>query len=290
MRYRTLVLVERAACTLVLVTAGCHSATDASDGKSIEAGQPSTPPQSAVLRMIARPLAAAACPKPDDVVSPGPTVVVSDANGRAVQGAAVTFRADGGGQLERTTVSTDASGIASAGTWRLASQPGSNLVVASLATGPSVSFQVIAKTAARVIAAFDLESIGGQPLPITYPVTGTVTGGHYVLADDGTYQFGYVYNGAAFAAPSVICTTAHYVIGTSGIEFYLAPGSYPGSSFYQQLNGHFATATVSNGTMSVKYEDFIDFEDEIYDLEAGFDLAAQLDRVGQMQGVVSGRH
>ena len=42
------------------------------------------------------------------------------------------------------------------------------------------------------------------------------------------------------------------------------------SASYQERNGHFATATLSARTMSVKYEDFVDFDDEVYILQDGF--------------------
>ena len=114
-------------------------------------------------------------------------------------------------------------------------------------------------------------AIGGQPLPITYPGAGTVTGGHYLLATDGTYAFQYERDGEPAPQTALLCANARYMVGSSTIDFYLALGGYPLSAFYQQRNGHFATASVSGRVMLVKYEDTIDFADEQYELKSGFD-------------------
>jgi hypothetical protein len=133
-----------------------------------------------------------------------------------------------------------------------------------------VLFSASVAVPATVIAVLRLDLIGGQSLPQTYSGGGsswTITGGHYYLADNGTYEVAYEL--APTTPPATICSGASYVRGASGIDFYLAPGSYPQSTFYQQRNGHFAAGTMSGTTMSVKYEDFIDFEDEVYTLVAG---------------------
>jgi hypothetical protein len=62
--------------------------------------------------------------------------------------------------------------------------------------------------------------------------------------------------------------------GPTAIDFYLAPDSYPMSAFYQERNGHFATATLSARTMSVKDEDFVDLDDEVHVLQDGFEPLA----------------
>jgi hypothetical protein len=40
------------------------------------------------------------------------------------------------------------------------------------------------------------------------------------------------------------------------------------SAFYQERGGFFSTGTRSEDRMTVKYEDFVNFEDEVYVLSA----------------------
>jgi adhesin/invasin len=60
-----------------------------------------------------------------------PVVKVVDQSGNAVEGVIVNFAATGGGTLGATQVTSDAAGIASAGSWTLGSVAGSNTVTVS---------------------------------------------------------------------------------------------------------------------------------------------------------------
>jgi hypothetical protein len=110
---------------------------------------------------------------------------------------------------------------------------------------------------------WDLLLMGGQQLPQTFSGGGstwTITGGHYVFLDDSTYAFGYDVNGVGHLNP-----LGRYFRNASGaVQFYLAPGSYPGSAFYAERGGLFSTATIQGNLITVTYEDFIDFEIETY--------------------------
>jgi hypothetical protein len=171
-----------------------------------------------------------------------------------------------GGEIGDSIVMTERSGAARAGTWRLGNTPGENTVTASVAGGLSVTFTAAVKRW-TVIATYDLESIGGRALPLTYSGGGetwTIAGGHYVLADDGTYAFGYEIADRKWTGADITCSMAQYTVADSIVTFYLEAGSYPGSAFYQERGGLFSTGTRSGNRMTVKYEDFIDFEDEVY--------------------------
>jgi hypothetical protein len=175
-----------------------------------------------------------------------------------------------GGEIGDSIVMTEPSGAARAGTWRLGSSPGDNTVTASVTASVPVTFTAAAKPW-NVIATYDLESIGGRALPLTYSGGGdswTITGGHYVLADDGTYAFGYEVFNQEWTAADVACSLAQYTVADSTLTFYLEPGSYPASQFYQERGGWFSTGTRTGNRMTVKYQDFIDFEDEVYILWA----------------------
>jgi hypothetical protein len=69
------------------------------------------------------------------VVSPAPSVIVSDQNANPMGGATVTFVVvSGGGSITGSTATTDASGIATVGAWTLGRSAGPNVLTASLGT------------------------------------------------------------------------------------------------------------------------------------------------------------
>jgi adhesin/invasin len=74
-------------------------------------------------------------------VTETPTVIVRDQNGNGLAGVSVTFAVTaGGGTIGVTSVTTGPGGPASAGSWILGTNPGTNTVVASVSGLPSVSF------------------------------------------------------------------------------------------------------------------------------------------------------
>lgn len=258
------------ALALGVFVAACSSTTDAT---ATSAWPPAPAPTPSELLMSAQSFSPA-CPQPNQTLSPGPVVRVTDRNGRPQRGINVRFET-ATGQVDRAEAVTGADGTASAGSWTLPKSAGLNAVIASVPGGPSLTFSVTSKAPSPVIAQYDLVAIGGTPLPIAfYHTDGPITAGHYVLAADGTYSLRYELNGQAGPPTTLVCSSAHYSIGLSTIDFYLAPDSYSLSPFYQERNGHFATAIVSGRTMSVKYDDGIDFLDERYELESGFDPIA----------------
>jgi hypothetical protein len=102
----------------------------------------------------------------DAAVATAPAVVVRDAAGHAVPSVAVTFSVDsGGGSIATASMSTDASGTASPGTWTLG------------ASGPQV-LGVIAGTLAKIKIRATIVAVE------TTPVTGTVTSGASTLTID----------------------------------------------------------------------------------------------------------
>jgi adhesin/invasin len=70
-----------------------------------------------------------------------PSVLVEDANGNPVPGASVTFTpTSGGGSVTGSPATTNASGIATVGSWILGGTPGANTLDATLAALPAVTF------------------------------------------------------------------------------------------------------------------------------------------------------
>ncbi|HEY1953927.1 MAG TPA: hypothetical protein VGG76_14065 [Gemmatimonadaceae bacterium] len=70
-----------------------------------------------------------------------PSVIVRDQAGQAVAGARVNFAvATGGGSVTGSNATTDASGIATVGSWTLGTTTGSNTLVATTGNLPPVTF------------------------------------------------------------------------------------------------------------------------------------------------------
>ena len=196
----------------------------------------------------------------DDV--PAPTVqIIRSGTGRAFAGVPVSFTFGDGAVVKATT---GADGNASAN-WPIDYTKSVDSVVAKAdgVAGTVVFKALIVHTA--VVATYELQTIGGRRLPISYSGGGSgwnVTGGRYRLFSDGTYMSGYELDGKQQWGPVL-----SYFRRDSTIEFYLSPETERASIFYANINYLFATATLKGELMSVKYSDPVDFEDEVYSLK-----------------------
>ena len=77
-----------------------------------------------------------------------PSVIVNDANGNVKSNVIVTFAVGiGGGSVTGATATSNASGVATAGSWTLGTSSGTNTLVASAAGVPSVTFSAVATAA-----------------------------------------------------------------------------------------------------------------------------------------------
>lgn len=174
-----------------------------------------------------------------------------------VPGVRVTFTSSNGAIASAVT---DGTGRARADAWRPDyTKPEDDVIASADGVSDSVTFRAIVPH--KVVAVYDLQSMGGNTL-LPYgggPATGQITGGHYVLFDDSNYVWGYEIDGKP-RFNSIL----PYIKRGSGIEFYLSQGAAPESEFYRSLNYLFSTATLSDRLMSVKYSDTIDFDDEVY--------------------------
>ncbi len=75
------------------------------------------------------------------VVTPAPSVIVKDQNGSPIGGTTVTFTvANGGGSVSGATVTTDASGMATVGSWTLGPVAGTNVLTATSGGLATVTF------------------------------------------------------------------------------------------------------------------------------------------------------
>jgi hypothetical protein len=88
------------------------------------------------------------------VVAVPPSAKVTDANGNVVSGAGVTFTvASGGGSITGGAATTNASGIATVGSWTLGATAGTNTLTASLngVAGQSVTFTATGTALAALV-------------------------------------------------------------------------------------------------------------------------------------------
>lgn len=82
-------------------------------------------------------------------VSPSPSILVTDQNGAPMAGVTVEFVVlSGGGSVSGSSVATNASGIATVGTWTLGATGGPNVLTASAGTLPTVTFSATATAGA----------------------------------------------------------------------------------------------------------------------------------------------
>jgi hypothetical protein len=256
-------------------TIGCSARTEApiaevtAPGNQLATASPASQPPAPPFSIVLVGSIPDSCQTPGETI-PGPTVLITD-NGVPVRNVPVSFQVvSGNGTVVHTSDTTDANGLASGGGWTLGSGVGDNFMRATVGSGDNmrgVEPYVSAAVPAKVVAVYQLQSVLGKSVPLNYDGGTYVTGGHYYLGADGTYAFGY--ESGPTAVPATICSSTHYVVGSGAIDFYLAPGSSPDGSFYPEHNWLFSVGTLGGPSLSVKYVDSVDFDDEVYTLVSG---------------------
>jgi hypothetical protein len=97
--------------------------------------------------------------------APGPVVMVVDRFQNPIDGASVTFAVThGGGQVASSETVTTKGGRASPGAWLLGVIPGENVLKATFADAPPLSFRTLGLDR-RSFVWYELESVGGLPAP-----------------------------------------------------------------------------------------------------------------------------
>jgi hypothetical protein len=156
-------------------------------------------------------------------VATAPSVVVRDVNNAPVAGVNVIFAvASGGGSVTGAMAATNASGIATVGSWTLGATPGANTLTATV--------------------------VGLTGSPLTFTVTGTVGAATQITINAGNNQMAMV-GTAVVTAPSVLVRDAlnNPVSGVS-VTFAVASGggSVTGGIATTNVNG---IATVGSWTL-----------------------------------------
>jgi len=108
-------------------------------------------------------------------VANAPAVRVTNSAGAALANVTVTFAVTaGGGTLGATTATTNAQGIASAGSWTLGGTPGANTVRATVGSLTPVEFTATATAAAPVMLVASRVDVGGRPFKCALRASGAV--------------------------------------------------------------------------------------------------------------------
>ena len=171
-----------------------------------------------------------------------PTVLVTDASNRPVPGALVTFTVTaGGGTLNAATQTTGANGNASVA-WTMGNTFGNNVLTASVAGLPSVTFNATAIAPAAGVLAFNLIDPPNDTLTL-----GQTQGpkGIDLLSIRGDYKSDSLIVTATFSAPVVIAAEVSNGLG-GFLDFDIDDNAQTGLPF---ANDYGNTAT-----LGVEYE------------------------------------
>lgn len=243
--------------TILVYAAGCSAADRTAP--STDRQQPVTETQTVISALGETEFSGL----PGEVAAYPPGISVAIKPGfTPVAGVKVVFTFSDG-RASYSTV-TNASGRAALDELRFDSRAGKYDIVATAAGIGSVSF-VVSTIDVKVVATYDLHAVTGVQGPPFYVGIAQpgLTGAHYQLFDNGSYRFGYEWNGQTAWNQNL----PYYRVGADRIEFYLSAESAPASTFYASRNYLFSTGTLSGNVMTVKYEDPVDFDDEEYVLE-----------------------
>lgn len=131
-------------------------------------------------------------------VPTAPTVLVTDARNRPVPGVVVTFAiTSGGGSLSSTTQTTNSAGLGSV-VWMLGNTFGANLLTATVAGLPPISFSATAILSDAVVLAFQLTDPAGDTLN-TFPETTPTPPAIDLLSLRGDFERDYLILTATFS-------------------------------------------------------------------------------------------
>lgn len=167
-----------------------------------------------------------------------PMVKVTHSNGSPSSGVTVSFMASGGGSVGASTVTTDANGLASAGSWTLGTVAGSDTVTAS-ASGPTGGPVIFTATAApgpvsavTVVAGADQSAVAGSAVPVAPAVKAADSFGNLVSGNTVTFTVvsggGSVTGATATTDANGVATVGSWVLGkTAGQNSLKAAATSP---------------------------------------------------------------
>ena len=190
-----------------------------------------------------------------------PSVLVSDASGRPLAGAPVTFTVtSGGGTVTGGSATTDASGIATVGSWTLGTGSGANTLSATTGSLPGVTFTACATTTHALGSTSDsqLSSTDCQLSNGSFVDFYTVT-----IPTSGTYIFNQT--STAFDTFLAFYTSAIVLVGInddfgnsdSRVKVIVPAGSYllGALSFDPNVTGNYSLASAGSADQVSNCED-----------------------------------
>jgi hypothetical protein len=154
------------------------------------------------------------------------SVLVTDAGGNPVSGVSVTFAvASGGGSITGGSQTTNASGIATVGSWTLGATAGTNTLTATSAglTGSPLTFTATGTVGAATTIAINggnnQTAPAGSALPVNPSVLVTDAGGNPIAGVSVTFAVasggGSITGGAATTDAGGIATVGSWTLGTT---------------------------------------------------------------------------
>ena len=164
-------------------------------------------------------------------------------------------RYTGEGSVSNASVTTDKDSVAGTD-WVLGPNGGTNTVLVSVPSmDSSISFNAQAKVE-PIIARYDLIEVDDSPLA-TSSYAPSVSGGHYLLKSDNSFDYGYDVDGVSHVIPY----GTFVQLDANTIQFVLPPSPNGKSSPSDLL---FATGRIDGDVMTVTYVDYMDYDPETY--------------------------
>jgi hypothetical protein len=223
-------------------------------------GSDSSGPPNAVAANITANSSIGFTAQPGTQVTNAPSVLLSDSRGAPVAGAVVTFSVtSGGGTVTGATATSNASGVATVGSWTLGTAAGANTLSAQTGSLPAVTFSVCG-TASHALGSSIDSQLSSSDCQLTdgsfvdfYAVT-IPTGGTYIFNQTSS----------TFDTYLALLTSQNVLIGInddypttstdSRLKVIVPPGSYfigansfdPGTFGNYSLSSAASTAEVAN--------------------------------------------
>lgn len=213
-------------------------------------------------------------------VATAPTVRVQDERGRGVRNVPVTFTVTGGGgSVGLASATTDAEGVASAGSWMLGTAAGVNTLMATVAALPPVQFTATGTAGAPAVlikaAGDNQQARAGSPVPVAPSVIvtdatgnlvpgvvvtfvaasggGSVTGASVTTGADGRATVGSWTLGTV--GPNTLTATA----GSAGSTTFIATALDPCTSSVPYTLRTALNGTLATGDCRLSTGELIDF-------------------------------
>jgi hypothetical protein len=217
-------------------------------------------PGSAAAKITAHSSTTVTAP-PGTQVTELPSVLVSDASGRPLAGVPVTFTVtSGGGTVTGGSATSDASGLATVGTWTLGTGTGANTLAAATGSLPEVTFtacgtatHTLGSTVDSQLSLTDCQLLDGSFVDfytVTIPTSGT-----YVFNQTSTAFNTYL--ALITATGTLIAVNDNFLSSDSRLKVIVPAGTYliGANSFDANVFGNYSLASAASTAQVSNCED-----------------------------------